>query len=117
MAASNIEEWRSDLLEVWRALPSKQLFLVLLAALLVLFQFLGNSTLGYVSSPSLLGWWFGTLMQGAGVQTQGGVVGGQGSAVLQVLSSEEGFALVIPVVVVGLLWWKRGELMALPKRI
>src|SRR5260221_2174021 len=110
MAVSRIEQCRLDFLEVWRAMPSKGLFLVLLAAWAALFQFLGSSTLGYVNTPSLLGWWVGAL-------TQGRVVEGQGPALLQILSSEEGHAFLIPLVVAALLWWKRGELMALPKQI
>ena len=111
MAVSKIEYWRLDLAEVWRKMPYKGLFLGLLGAWVVLFHFLGNSTLGYVNTPSLFGWWFWTLVQGAGV------VEGQGLSIVQVLSSEEGFAFVIPWIVACLLWWKRSELVALPKRI
>src|SRR5437667_4151167 len=39
------------------ARPSKELFLMLLAAWIALFHFYGNSTLGYVNTPSLFGWW------------------------------------------------------------
>src|ERR1041384_7492906 len=109
MAASKIEQCRLDLVEVWRKMPYKGVFLGLLGAWVVLFHFLGNSTLGYVHTPSLFGWWIG-------VHTQG-LVTGEGSAIVQVLSSEEGFAWVIPLVVFGMLWWKRTELMALPKQI
>ncbi len=49
-----LEDFRIQFLECWQGLPNKGLFLVLLAAWLALFQFLGNSTLGYISTPSLL---------------------------------------------------------------
>src|SRR5204863_2308400 len=110
MAASKIEQWRLDLAEVWRKMPYKGLFLGLLGAWVVLFHFLGNSTLGYVNTPSLFGWW-------VGVHVQGRIIEGQGPAIVQVLSSEEGFAFVVPWLVPCLSWWKRSELVALPKRI
>ena len=37
----------------WRALPDKGLFFGLLAVWLLLFQFLGNATFGYVRTASL----------------------------------------------------------------
>ena len=51
-----LEDFRIQFLECWHRLPNKGLFLVLLAAWLALFHFLGNSTFGYVDTPSLLGW-------------------------------------------------------------
>src|SRR5207253_9195487 len=75
----------------------KSLFLLLLAAWVALFHFLGNSTLGYVNRPSLFGWLDWLLWRnGAGSDDQHGPW--------------------MLLVVVGMLWWKRKELHALPKR-
>jgi exosortase len=109
-----LENFRVDFLECWRRLPNKGFFVVLVAAWLALFHFLGNSTLGYVRSPSLfafmlnayhpnLGGWLRTLDLGA---------------VFHWMSEgEEGHCLVVPLVVLGLYWWKRKELTAQPLRL
>ena len=49
-------DWRADTIECWRRLPNKFFFFTLLAAWLLLFQFWGNSILGYVHTSSLLAW-------------------------------------------------------------
>ena len=41
----------------WRRLPDRGILLALLAAWVALFHFQGASTLGYVDTPSLFGWW------------------------------------------------------------
>ncbi len=84
-----------ELARYWKDLPHKGLFFALLAAWVVLFQFFGNPTLGYVDTPSLFHWW-------VWVETR---------------SSEEGHAWIIPIVVLGLMWWKREELRAVGKRV
>jgi hypothetical protein len=40
-----LEDFRIEFLECWHRMPNKGFFLVLLAAWLALFHFLGNSTL------------------------------------------------------------------------
>ncbi len=80
---------------LWRQLPHRGLFLGLLAVWVVLFQFLGNSTLGYVNTPSLFGWWVW----------------------VQSVNDEESHGWLIPFVVAVLLCWRSAELTALPKRI
>jgi exosortase len=84
-----IEELRS----CWHQLPYKPLFFGLAALWLGLFHFLGNSTLGYVETPSLFGWlhW----IYGRSVDDEHG--------------------RLIPFVVLALFWWKRDELLAVPK--
>ncbi len=77
----------------WRALPNKLFFFLLAAAWVVLFVFFGNATLGYVHSPSLFMW----LMD-----------------IYTAPNSDAQFSLFIPFVMLGLLWWKRGELLAQP---
>jgi exosortase len=106
-----LENLRLDFRECWQRLPNKGFFLVLLAAWLALFQFLGNSTLGYVHSPSLfrfvldacnpkLVYWLRALDFQSVFHWMG--------------DAEEGHIIVVPLVVLGLFWWKRKELMAVP---
>ena len=92
-----LEEFRIEYLDCWHRLPNKIPFLVLLASWLALFQFLGNSTLGYVSTPSLFGYMYDAFSAGGH----------------SLVESEEGYAVLIPAVVAFLLWQKRRQLMAL----
>ena len=92
-----LEDFRIDFLECWNRLPNKGFFLVLLAAWLALFQFLGNSTLGYIKTSSLLSWMHETY--------QPSVDAG---------ATDDSHGQWIPFVVLGLFWWKRKLLMALP---
>lgn len=88
-----VEEFRVEFHDYWRQLPNKGLFFVLLAVWLGLFHFLGNSTFGYVNTPSLPGWMWNAWSAN---------------------DWDEGHGALMPVVVLALLWWKRRELMALP---
>ena len=81
----------------WRQLPDKGFFFVLLGAWLALFHFLGNSTLGYVKTSSLFMWMYNAYSNSG-------------------LERDDGQGLIIPFLVGGLFWWKRKELLALPKR-
>jgi len=94
-----LEDFRIQFLECWHRLPNKGLFLVLLLAWLALFQFLGNSTLGYISTPSLLQWMHAVY---SGDDASG---------------SDDGHGKFIPFVVLALFWWKRKRLVALPLNI
>lgn len=89
-----LEEFRIEFLAVWRRLPNKAFFLVLLAAWLALFQFLGNSARGYASTPSLMQWMY-LVYNPAGGEDPTGDIGNW-----------------VPLVVLGLFWWRRKELMA-----
>ncbi len=80
-----------DTVECWKRLPNKAFFFVLLAAWLVLFQFLGNSILGYVHTPSLFSWMYHAY------NVQG--------------DSDASYGNIIPFLVIGLFWWKRHELL------
>jgi len=82
-----------DTADCWRRLPNKAFFFALLAAWLALFQFLGNPILGYVHTPSLFSW----------------MIGAYNSP-----SADDAHGNFIPFLVVGLFWWKRRELLALP---
>ncbi len=83
-----------ELQEFWRQMPSKRLFFSLLAGWLILFQFLGNSTFGYVDTPSLFGWMYYVFST----------------------SPDDDLGLLVPIVVVALFWLKRKDLLATPKR-
>src|SRR6266446_813458 len=96
-----LEEFRLEFVEFWGRLPNKGFFFFLLAAWLSLFQFLGNSTLGYVRTPSLLHWMYNAY------KTSGG----------DNATTDDGHGMFMPFVVLGLFWWKRKELMALPLKV
>jgi exosortase len=95
-----LEEFRLEFLECWKQVPNKGFFLVLLAAWLALFQFLGNSARGYIDTPSLMGWMWS-------VYTTHGTDG----------VSEDSHGSLMPVVVLALFWWKRKELLAAELRL
>jgi exosortase len=80
----------------WRQLPNKGLFFGLLGAWLLLFQFLGNGTFGYVDTASLLYWMIRAY---------------NGSAI-----SDDTHGNLVPFVVLWLFWWKRKELLAVEMR-
>ena len=83
----------------WSQIPGKIFFFTLLAAWLALFQFLGNSILGYVHTSSLFGWLYNAY-------NLGGEAG-----------EDTSFGNLIPFLVTGLFWWKRKELLALPLKL
>jgi exosortase len=79
----------------WRQLPDKGFFFILLAAWVALFQFLGNSTLGYTKTSSLFGW----------------------MNFVYSTAPDESLGQLVPWVVLGLFWWKRKILLATPKNV
>jgi exosortase len=79
----------------WRTLPNKGLFFGLLAVWLLLFQFLGNSSFGYIPSPSLFKWMYVSYNR-------------------ESIVADDGHGNLIPFLVLGLLWWKRKELLSQP---
>src|SRR6266850_2220665 len=91
-----LEEFRLEFLDCWRRLPNKGFFFILLAAWLALFQALGNSTLGFIHSKSLMYWMW--------------------MAYHPSVSGDDGHGFVVPILVLGILWWKRKELVSLPLR-
>ena len=90
----NFPELKRELAAVWQSLPDKPVFFLLLAAWLALFQFWGNSTFGYVDTPSLFKWMLNAY---------------------NAPGSEDAHGNLVPWVVLVLLWWKRQELISLPK--
>ncbi len=93
---SRLDEFRRELGVVWRAMPGRWLFFVLLAGWVVLFELVGNPTFGYVKTSSLFRWLYN-------VWTYPG--------------SEDSHGPLIPLVVLALLWWKRKTLLAVEKRL
>lgn len=77
----------------WQRLPNKAFFFVLLAGWLLLFHFYGNATFGYIDSASLPYWMYFTYTN-------------------PMAHGEDGHGLLVPVVVLALLWWKRKDLLS-----
>ena len=92
-----LEEFQADFVDGWRRLPNKRFFLVLLAAWLALFQFLGNSTFGYLDTSSLLKWIYLLGMAHSGDN-----------------ETDDNQMILAPLIVMGLFWWKRKELLRQP---
>lgn len=84
-----LDELREELPVVWGAIPRKGLFFTLLGAWLAVFHFLGNPTFGYIATPSLLGWL---------------------NMAYNRPGSEDSHGNLMPLVVLGLVWWKRRRL-------
>lgn len=76
-------------------LSHKTFFFGLLAAWVALFMVIGNSTLGYIHTPSIFSWMY---------------------HVYDAPGSEDGHGKLIPFAVLALFWWKRKELLAIPQR-
>jgi exosortase len=93
-----LDEFQTELVDGWNRLPNKVFFFILLGAWLALFQFLGNSTFGYIATPSLLKWTYllATQRYGEG-------------------EMDDSQMMIAPLVVLGLFWWKRKELLRQPK--
>lgn len=91
-----VESFWTEFMVYWRRLPNKGLFFGLLGAWLLLFQFLGNGTFGYVDTASLYYWMFKAY---------------NGTSV-----TDDGHGNLVPFVVLWLFWWKRKELLAVPAR-
>jgi exosortase len=89
------QDWWQDTVDCWHRLPNKTFFFSLLAAWLLLFQFWGNSILGYVHTSSLFGW-LNEAYNNPGA------------------AEDAGHGDFIPFLVIGIFWWKRKELLALP---
>jgi exosortase len=95
-AAAPAPSLGAEIAHCWNELPNKAFFLGLLALWLLMFQFLGNSSLGYVSTPSLPMWMYNAYIHG---------------------DDKEEHGMLVPIVVLVLFWWKRKDLLSLPNRI
>jgi exosortase len=95
-----LDQFQTDLIGFWGKLPGKAFFFTLLVAWLVLFGFFGNSTFGYVGSPSLYRWMWNSYS----AREVDGSLG------------DDSLGMIVPWVVVGLYWWKRRQLIEAPLR-
>lgn len=86
---------RDELVAAWRSIPHARMFLLLAAAWIVLFHFLGNSTLGYVDTASIFGWW----------------------KWMQTRSPEDAHTFFVPAVSVYLIWHRRRDFAAIQTRV
>ncbi len=86
----NIGDFWQDTADCWQRLPNKAFFFVLLVAWLALFHFLGNSILGYVHTHSLFFWVYDSTNSS---------------------ESDDAYCIYVPLLVAGLFWWKRHELL------
>lgn len=86
-----VETWWAEFLSYWQQLPNRRLFLLLVVAWLLLFQFLGNGTFGYIDTASLFKWTFAAYN-------------------VSNAASDDAHGNVVPFVVLYLFWWKRKEL-------
>jgi len=85
---SALAEFLRDFPGVWRSMPGKGLFMLLLVPWVLLFEFLGNSTFGYINTHSLFGWAFYAYRS----------------------HTDDEHGQLIPFLVLALFWWKRKEL-------
>lgn len=91
-----VEEFATEFRQRWRELPNRWLFLGLLAVWLVLFSLYGVSTLGYLYTASLPQWMLNIYL---------------------LPDSDEVHGVLVPLLVLGLFWWKRKELLSTPPRV
>src|SRR5690348_12654098 len=91
---SALEEFRRDFPGVWKSIPFKGVFVSLLVLWVLLFEFLGNSTFGYINTHSLFGW----------------------TSYAYLTHEDDKHGFFIPLVVLALLWWKRNDFQSLKAR-
>ncbi len=85
---SLVREFATEFSRYWVEWPHKILFGCLFTAWVLLFDHFGNSTLGYMNTSSIFGWLEYCYYN----------------------SEDDSFGRWIPVIVLGLFWWKRKEL-------
>ena len=94
----NVPSGNASVLEeagaILRSMPDKFAFCLLAVAWMALFQMLGNATFGYIDTASIFNWAY---------------------KVYNGPMSEDEHGNLIPFAVIGLAWWKREELIAVPK--
>ena len=88
---SALKAFRREFPIVWKSIPYKGVFVSLLVGWVLLFEFFGNSTFGYVQTHSLFMWMFW---------------------VYQITPDDE-HGLFIPFLVLALFWWKRKDFIGL----
>jgi exosortase len=83
----------NDLRQFWTNLPHKTAFAVVFGAWIALFHWAGNSSFGYVNTPSLFGWLYPVYQS----------------------NPDDGLGLLVPLISAALLWTRRQELVAIEK--
>ncbi len=96
-----LDQFQTEFSEFWGRVPNKGFFLILTACWLLLFQFFGNATFGYIDTPSLFRWMWSVYHR---LEPDGSL-------------SDDSIGLWVPVLVLGLMWWKQKELVALPLKL
>jgi exosortase len=91
---SQTRQLAAEVAAAWAQFPHRVHFWILLAGWLLLFHCCGNSTFSYVRSESLIAWLVHAYEWGV----------------------DDQHGLFIPLLVLVLLWWKRAELLPLPKQ-
>jgi exosortase len=92
-----LDQFQNEFTEFWHRLPNKGFFFVLLLCWLAVFQFFGNATFGYIDTPSLFRWMWTVYWSR---DAEGDL-------------SDDSTGLWVPILVLGLIWWKHKELMTL----
>lgn len=103
--------FREELARVWRGLPWRWHLVALVVAWSALFHFLGVSTFGYAKTHSMFGWWLWVHSRGI-LDDNGHLI-----SLWKVFDDTEGYAWLIPLVVLWLLWRRKDELLAMTKRV
>ncbi len=93
-----LDEFQTELIAFWKALPNKGFFFALLGAWIALFHFRGSSLLGYIETSSLFGWMFESYNS----PNQ---------------AADDKIGNLIPPLVLGIIYWKRKELLATGPRL
>ena len=96
-----LDQFQTEFMEFWRRVPNKGFFLALLACWLALFHFFGNPTLGYVDTPSLFKW----------------MINSYTARDLDGNLQDDSIGMWVPLLVLGLIWWKQKELVAQPLKV
>ena len=96
-----LDQFQTEFVEFWGRIPNKAFFFVLVLCWLALFQFFGNPTLGYVDTPSLFRWMLNSYLAR---DFEGNL-------------QDDSIGLWVPVLVIGLIWWKQKELVAEPLKL
>lgn len=86
-----LQEFIKEFPGVWKNMPGKGLFTALLVIWVCLFEFLGNSTFGYINTHSLFGW----------------------ASYAYCSTADDEHGLLIPFLVLALFWWKRNQFAGL----
>jgi exosortase len=94
-----LDEFQTNLIKFWGELPNKAFFFSLLGAWLILFQFWGNPLQGVIHTPSLFSW----MLESYNSDNKA--------------AADDSIGNFVPIVVLGILWWKRNLLLSGPLKI